>query len=302
MPSGYLSKAYANSLSGFGNPMLLPRCGGWVLVRGISGSQHYDAMGLYPIFCCLDWRKVKRDLEDLKNDLVSLTLVTDPFGDFSQRDLEDTFDVVRFFKNHFVTEPARDYAPIICKHHRYYTKKSLESCTVEIVHQPLSLLDIWVRLYDTLIMRHDIAGIQAFSKESFARQLQVPGLVAFKASVDDQTVGIHLWYAQKDIAYSHLAATSQRGYDVMASYALYAGAIEYFYSNDTVKWLDFGAGAGPIDKKSGLTWFKKGWSKLSRPAFLCCKILQPNVYDELSSQTSRASYLPAYRGNKICPR
>ena len=55
-------------------------------------------------------------------------------------------------------------------------------------------------------------------------------------------VGLHLWYVQGDVAYGHLGATSQLGYELMASYALYAFAIEQLRAE--VRWLALGGAAG----------------------------------------------------------
>ena len=68
-----------------------------------------------------------------------------------------------------------------------------------------------VGLYAHLTERHGITGIRAFSRAAFARQLAVPGLVMFRAAAAGETVGLHLWYVQDDVAYGHLGATSPRG-------------------------------------------------------------------------------------------
>jgi len=298
MRSGYLSKTYADSLAEFGTPRHLPDCGGWVLVREIPGTQYQDAMGLYPLFSCLDWGRITEDLSSL-GDLVSLTLVTDPFGNPSQESLGAIFGIANSFKDHYIVEPARDYTQIVSKHHRQYARNGLAACTVEIEQRPSSFLDTWTELYGALVVRHGITGIQAFSRKAFALQLRAPGLVIFKAIAGGQVVGAHLWYVQGNVAYSHLAATSPQGYDAGASYALHAHAIEHFYRDDAVAWLDLGAGAGATGGASGLDWFKKGWAQTTRPAFLCCKIFQPDVYEELAGLVARTTYFPAYRGGEL---
>ena len=298
MRSGYLSKTYADSLSEFGTPRFLPGCGGWVLVREIPGTQYRDAMGLYPLFSCLDWGRITEDLSSL-GDLVSLTLVTDPFGGLSRENLKAVFDMADVFKSHCIVEPVSDYTQIVSKHHRQYARKGFAACTVEIEQRPSSFLDTWMELYSVLVARHGITGIQTFSRKAFALQLRAPGLVVFKAIAGGQVVGAHLWYVQGNVAYSHLAATSPQGYDAGASYALHAHAIEHFYRDDAAAWLDLGAGAGATGGASGLDWFKRGWAQTTRPTFLCCKVLWPDIYDELSSDAVRTTYLPAYRGGEL---
>jgi hypothetical protein len=156
------------------------------------------------------------------------------------------------------------------------------------------MLREWITLYDELIQRHAIRGIQAFSPESFRAQFQVPGLVALRAmDSNDECVGAHLWLVDGCVAYSHLSAASELGYRYSCSYALYSEAIEYFRGK--VRWLDLGGGAGVSEKPDGLTRFKAGWSNSTRTAFLCGRILDPERYRELSAASRSTSYFPAYR-------
>jgi lipid II:glycine glycyltransferase (peptidoglycan interpeptide bridge formation enzyme) len=81
----------------------------------------------------------------------------------------------------------------------------------------------------------------------------------FRAMSQGKTVGAHLWYMQGEVAYSHLAASTEQGYRVMASYALYSCALGYFAGK--VRWLDLGGGAGVrSDDEDGLSRFKRGGS------------------------------------------
>src|SRR5947199_10840887 len=80
-PTGYLHSDYARSLSDFGNPRLLQRSGGWILQRTIATTQHCDAIGCYPLFCCRDWNLLGSRLDDLIGQLVSVSTVVDPFAD-----------------------------------------------------------------------------------------------------------------------------------------------------------------------------------------------------------------------------
>ena len=65
-----------------------------------------------------------------------------------------------------------------------------------------------------LIQRHQISGIRAFSRDSFAKQLQIPGIVSFRAIRHQQTVGMILWYVQNEVAYYHLGAYTDEGYQI----------------------------------------------------------------------------------------
>ena len=116
--SGYLHPDYARSVSEFGVPRALSRCGGWVVERSIGGSDQRDAMGCYPLFACSDWRRLGRDLDDLRAALVSLVLVADPFGEYTAGELDAAFDVVRTFKEHFVVELSEVAVNRLARSHR----------------------------------------------------------------------------------------------------------------------------------------------------------------------------------------
>ncbi|MBM3888816.1 MAG: hypothetical protein FJ388_06780, partial [Verrucomicrobia bacterium] len=73
-PTGYRHPDYAAALAGFGRPLELPRCGGWILERPIPGSLRHDAMGPYPLFACSDWRGLRADLDALSNRLVTVAI------------------------------------------------------------------------------------------------------------------------------------------------------------------------------------------------------------------------------------
>src|ERR1051325_2006544 len=176
--SGYFHRRYAESLREFGTPLGLPRSGGWLLARDIPHSDSRDAMGCYPLFACIDWSRLSEDLEALSDELVAVSLVTDPFGAFDVNDLRECFpDVMKPFKKHFVIDLEHPLESFVHPHHLRNARKALKHFTVEQCLQPLDFLDDWVALYQTLVERHDITGITAFSRDSFAAQLSVPGIV-----------------------------------------------------------------------------------------------------------------------------
>lgn len=296
---GYAHPAYTASLSEFGVPRKLPKCGGHVLVRRVPDALYRDAMGPYPLFVCRDWSRLPEDLEAIGQDLVSLALITDPFGDYDEDLLHRCFDVVLTFKEHFVTDLEVPRDSIVSKHHRYYARKALEEVRVEECEEPSRFLDEWTALYENLAKRYGLRGIQAFSMESFAEQLGIPGMVMFRAVAGGETVGMHLWYVSGEIAYSHLAASSERGYGLMAAYALHWFAIERFAGR--LAWLDLGAGAGIGEGSDGLNRFKKGWSTGARTAYFCGRIFNPEKYAELSRESDAADtdYFPAYRAGEF---
>ena len=298
MVTGYMHPLYAESLEEFGTPRELRRCRGWVLERQVPGLCHRDAMGCYPLFACQDWSQLHVDLEDLASDLVSVSLVTDPFGQYDRGCLDQCFkDVVLPFKEHFVIDLGPPMNTFVSQHHRRYAAKSFRDLSVERCEDPTLFIDEWIKLYATLIERRHISGIAKFSISAFTKQLRVPGIVSFRAVYNDTTVGMLLWYVQGEVGYYHLGAESALGYELLASFPLFWFSIEYF-GNTALRWLDLGAGPGirgsPTD---GLSQFKKGWSNGTRTAYFCGRIFDHARYEEIvkAKGTCGTDYFPAYR-------
>lgn len=296
--AGYADPAYAAALAEVGEPRLLPRCRGSILVRRTPGLSYEDGIGPYPLFSCADWSGLAADLDDLRDDLVSVSLVADPFGDWTLDELRACFpDRMVAFKEHHVVDLSQGLG--ISSHHRRNARKALRDVDVEIVSPPAEMLDEWIELYENLVRRHEITGMAAFSAGSFATQFDVGGLVAIRASVEEETVGVTLWFVQGDVAYYHLGAYSQRGYELKASFALFATALEHF-AREGLAWLSLGAGAGIGDAEGdGLDRFKDGWATGTRTAYLCGRILSPDRYRELSNGVAQTSYFPAYRAGEF---
>lgn len=295
MPSGYMHPLYAQALSEFGTPIALPHSGGWLLGRRVPGTADRDARGPYPLFCCADWNGLREDIDALRGRLVSLVLVADPFGDHDETMLRSCFDRVLPFKTHFIVDfeqPGFEGS----RHHRYCARRALREVEVEACTQPQSKLAEWIALYNHLISRHRVTGVQAFSAASFERQFTVPGLVLLRAIARcQQCVGAQLWFVQRDVAYSHLIAANEQGYRCACSYALHDAALRHFRGR--VRWLDLGGSAGTDAKNDGLTAFKQGWSNAKRTAFLCGRILDSDRYAALckASGTGSLDYFPSYR-------
>jgi hypothetical protein len=294
IPAGYAHPAYLQSLAEFGTPITLPASGGCLLRRPISDGLS-DAMGPYPLFCCADWEALSADWSVISDELVSVVLVADPFGPRDESSLRQCFDRVVPFKTHFLADldPPGQFAT---RHHRYYAERALREVAIDVCDPPAIMLPDWIALYRHLIARHAIAGIQAFSPQSFYHQFAVPGLVALRATTPSgEPVGAHLWFVQGDIAYSHLAAASPRGYEMSCSYALYDFAIRFFRGK--VRWLDLGGVPTGESAGGGLAAFKRGWSNASHTAYLCGKVLNQHLYDELAARRGavNSDYFPIYR-------
>jgi len=296
--TGYLHAGYAESLSQFGTPRQLPRSGGWILERNIPGFPERDAMGCYPLLACRDWAALEADLKDLHGELVSLAVVADPFGSHGEDRLRRCFpDVMFAYKDHFVVDLSVPIHDRVSPHHRRNVARAQKSVDVRRCEDPSRALATWTALYDVLIERHGIEGMRAFSRRSFAAQLSVPGMTAFEAVHRDRTVGMLLWYVQDSVAYYHLGAHNDVGYERRASFALFWFAVEYF-ARCGLRWLDLGAGSGTKQTADGLTRFKRGWSTGIRPAFFCGRILDPTAYRAIARAKgipAGTDYFPAYR-------
>lgn len=297
--SGYRHPYYAESLSEFGEPRFLQHSGGWILRCRIPDAPFYDARGCYPIFSCQDWTQLNIDLARLgEEDLLSLTLVTDPFGEYTENHLKKCFkSIVLPFKIHYVIDLNRPLRSFVGENHRRNARKAMEILSLEKCENELSLLDDWVGLYSNLIARHDIKGVARFSKPAFARQLKVPGLSMFRATYEGRTAGMLLWYLQNSVAYYHLGAYSSTGYDLRASFALFWFAIQFF-ADHKVRWLNLGGGAGvSTDGSDGLSRFKRGWSNETKTAFLCGHIFDHHKYESIVEERNKGgvNYFPAYR-------
>jgi len=293
---GYAHPAYAESLAEFGVPRELPRCGGWILERDVPGFTNRDGRGCYPLFFCRDWSRLDADLTEIGGDLVSVSLVTDPFGEYESAYLERCFDVVRPFKEHFVIDCSRPIDAVVSKNHRYQTRKALKQIQVERCGDPARFLDEWVALYDILVKRHDLRGIQAFSRAAFSKHLNIPGVFALRALHQGVTVGGLLGFFQGDLAYAHLAASSDLGYELGASYALFWTAIEQLHGK--VRWFSIGGTAGiSRNESSGLDFFKRGWSRETRTVYFCGRILNRERYQSIVEAMGAppTDYFPAYR-------
>jgi hypothetical protein len=287
----YSAPGYAASLSEFGLPRALPRSGGWLLEREIAGGAGHDLMGPYPLFSCADWDGLPEDLHSL-GGAVSVVLVADPLAGLGESELRRAFpDRVVPFKRHHVCDlsaPAK-----LPEHHRRHLRRSAAALEVEVCADPLEHLDDWVRLYAGLAERHGLAGVRAFSREAFRCQLALPGAVAVRAERDGATVGMAIWLEDAPNAWYHLAAYSPEGYEVSASYSLFAVALDHLRELGVHR-VDLGGAAGAADADDGLTRFKRGWATHQRTAHLCGRVLDREAYERLAGDAA-SDWFPAYR-------
>jgi hypothetical protein len=302
-PTGYQHPDYAASLAEFGTPVWLPRSGAWILRRAIPQSSHHDLMGPYPLLFCRDWSALPQDLQQLPDaarEAVSFAMVTDPFAQLTPEWLAAHFDLALPFKDHFVADLSRPADELVSKSHQATVRRALRKVAVSRSPDPAARLPQWVGLHRHLVRRHGIAGIRAFSAEAFARQLSIPGTVLFEASeiATGELVGMELWYVQGEIAYGHLAAFSDRGYALRASYATKWEVLKYFSGRARYVHLSAAAGMNDADPAAdGLGRFKRGWSSGTRKTYFCGKVLDHAAYATLTRERDAEAerFFPAYR-------
>ncbi len=295
---GYACSEYVNSLVEFGNPRFLPNSAGWILERPTPYLPYRDAMGCYPVFRCNNWSGLKQDLDDIGDELASVSMVPDPYGDYDEAYLRECFkDLVVPFKQHYVVDMQRPINDIVSRHHRKFVRKAEEHIRCEVCLEPTAFLDEWVTLHKNLVKQHSISGIRAFSRQAFQKQLSTPGMVVLRAYHGDEIVGAQLWFLHEDVAYGHVLAFSDKGYKLGAAYALYWFALNHFA--DKTRWCDIGGVAGlQENENNGLAQFKSGWSTGFRTAYFCGRILNPSQYQELKALNSEdTGFFPAYRNS-----
>jgi len=255
-------------------------------------------MGCYPLFSCEDWTGLEADLAELTEcDLVSLSLVTDPFGVYDPAYLSRCFhDVMIPFKAHYVIDLGLPLDEIAGRRHRKNSRRALKALEIDVQTEATALAEEWTLLYDALIERHNVRGIQAFSHASFVRQLDIPGSTLLRATRNGQTVAAQVYFTQADVAHCHLGAATRLGYEMSAFHALDFYSIGYFA--DRVRWLNLGGGAGlSVGVDDGLSLYKKGWSTETRTSYFCGRIFDRRRYDEIVTSKGVVSngYFPAYR-------
>ncbi|MEI6893001.1 MAG: GNAT family N-acetyltransferase [Pontiella sp.] len=299
-PKGYANRAYAESLAEFGELIHLPRSGGYLLKRPIAGTHEYDAMGSYPLFFCQNWNDLSDDLNDLPEEVVSVSLVADPYGTYSLEMLQGIFDVVNPFKEHFIVDLGRPLEDVGRRGHVKRARKALKKIQVEVCKDPTAFAEEWDRLYEQLRFRHKITGIRAFSKRAFFKQLNMPEVVVHQAFYEGKLIGAQIYYIQAGVVHCHLGAVNEVGYQMAAFYAMDFYSFQFFSGH--AQKLDLGGGLGFSGTgEDGLSRYKRGWSAETRPVYFCGRITNSSRYAELMEERPRydGTYFPAYRAGEF---
>ncbi len=284
----YADGAWLRALDPDGEaPLSVDPWGATVRVRRFGPGLH-DAAGAYPVCPIRSDADVPAGLAILRAwGLVSVVLVTDVLCGPPAQALAP-FDVARPFKKHWLVDLAR---PSISKHHRYEIRRAARACVVDEVRL-VDHLDAWNTLYGALVARHRITGVQAFSRAAFEALARHPSIVTLRArEVDGPVLGMHVFALGDGTVHSHLAATSGRGYDLGAGYAIHAAALERFRGRGL---MDLGGAAGLEEEDTGLARFKAGFASETREAWLCGAVLDPRRYGRLAAGRE-GGYFPIYR-------
>ena len=296
---GYLHPLYAKSFSELGEPIFLAESRGWLIKRRIPGTDYFDAMGPYPLFLCEEWGKLTDDLEQLKQDLVSVTLVIPPLMQFPVEKFQNYFDRFFPYKDHYLLDLSIPLDQVISKGRRKDARRALRNLVIDVVSAPnIDPLE-WYGLYQNLVSRHNIKGIRAFSGSSFKSQVAIPGMHFFRAFYEGRLVGGSLYLEQENLVFFHLSAFYNEGYDLDAAYAVKWTALQYFASK--ARWMNLGGNTTNASGQfSGLDRFKKGWSNKTAKSYFCGKILNPAFYAETTKKRSSSSlsWFPAYRAGE----
>ncbi len=291
-PAGpYGRRLYAEGLAEGERGRTLAFAGGHVLVRDVPGTDLVDVAGPYPLLGLDPAQDLTAALAALKRaGAVSLIAVLDPLHQPSAALLQRACDVARPFKTHFLAEPVAAARP--SRNHRDKIRRALRHCRVEELSLRQHLAD-WERLGATLAERHGIGGHAGVPASHIAALAEDPACTLLAArDGEGRMLAMSLWLSDGETAYNHLVVSAPEGYEVRASYALYASALERFAG---CRAIDFGGVPGrEDDPDSGLARFKRGFSNTTRSAWLVGAILDPARYAELS-RGLQTDYFPAYR-------
>jgi hypothetical protein len=287
----YSSQAYADAFREFGPIIKIDSLNIWVQIRDIPNTQLKDATSIYPLSLPTKPQSSNLLYEELKDlGLVSLVLVTAPFLDDTSW-LSSTFDIAREYKTNFTVEGPVE-TRVFRKKHRKEIRKALTECEIRKIDL-LTYLDQWCELYDTLIARHDLKGVHRFSRRYFETLANLTKISTFGAFIDDNLVSASLWVEDTNWITGHLSGTSNQGYGIGASHAIFDYLIRHYEGRN------INLGGAPDNSKQGanLSLFKRGFANASRTSWLCGIIVDQVCYKNLCREmnTEHTQFFPAYR-------
>jgi hypothetical protein len=129
----YASSAYANAFAPPYTPIMLQETQTFVLKRAIAAKEYSDAIGGYPLRPIAENANQEKDFAALREEgIVSLVLVTDPFFHPPPAALEQHFDKVTAYKEHYLNDFSHPQL-YDSKNHHYKVRRSLRSCEVKTI-------------------------------------------------------------------------------------------------------------------------------------------------------------------------
>jgi Acetyltransferase (GNAT) domain len=262
-PHAYCSAPYARAFEEPGvRPLHVPEWGAYVLVReGPGGTQ--QAIGIRPISPLEPGCDVRAGLETLRQaGIASVSLVAEPLWSPEPSVLRQAFRICRPFREHYFVDLRAEIH--YHKRHRNRLNQALRVCTVEEVRLD-EHLERWHELY-----AHQVANrqnLQPFTRAYFERIATLPSMQTIAVLAHGEIVAMTLWIRHADTLYLHDGAANATGFDLSATYAAVAHAID---TEQECRYILLGGSAGLHDDPlEGLAMFRRGFSNGSVSSHLC---------------------------------
>lgn len=290
MTHPYATRHYAQSLAHVGEPVHVPEWDCWLLRREIAPDL-FDAVGAYPLAVLPKEADIAAGLARLKDEgMVSLVFVLDDFHRPVLEEVRPFAALLKPYKTHYLYRPQLGEI-VYAEHHRRALKKA---ASVEVKMLPLAeVLPAWCGLYDYLIEQLELTGLHAFPHAHHAQLATLEGVVAACGFVEGELASCHVWVEHGGYVHSHLVASSARGYDARAGFAVNHASLQHFAG---ITLINFGGGVGLAENPDdGLARFKRGFANDTAQSYLCGFILDEARYQRLS-EGKAAEFFPAYRG------
>jgi hypothetical protein len=295
MTHPYSTKEYVKSLYKESKIISIQDWDANLISRKID-DHHEDIIGSYPIAIIDRNSNLRNGLMYLKDQgYISLVMVLDDFHRPPLDKLSMEFDIVKAYKTHYVQDyKIGNYLP--SKHHAYEIGKARSKVTVK-QFSLRQYLDEWINLYDNLKSRHNLTGVHDFSKDHHDILCSLNGIVSIGAFYSGELVSAHIWIKGSKYVFSHLAASSLIGYKLGAAYAVYDESMKVFQNEEKI---NLGGTSGTDDAVlDGLAKFKIGFTNSTVNSYICCKIFNTDIYNNLSRNNSNTNFFPSYRFKSI---
>jgi hypothetical protein len=239
----------------------------WIALRGgVAAGGARRGSGLYP-FASLDPAcELAEGLEHLRErSLDSFYMVTDPLWRPPVEALRDAFGFCRPLKLAWLID--REKGPVrFRKKHRNRINRCRRRCEARVVSLR-DHADACFALYRRFAAQKQISGFMDVPESCFPVLAGMRQLTTIGVFEEEELVAFSLWARFRDAAYFVLGASSARGYEIAASYAYHASAIEHF--NDC-RYVLFGPETGMVDTPDYPTsGFKSGFANSTAQVWVC---------------------------------